>query len=232
MRLPHHAAGRRRRDRGGARRRGRVVHRDLDGRVDRPPHRSRALPGQVRTGSTRSPARPGSTSPTSPTTSTSSRRARSPNLTSSIIGNVFGFKALKALRLEDMRIPLALRQDVPGPAARHRHGARVPRQVRPPAARRHRRSPSSACRRRTTAASSTRRCSGGLDFTKDDENINSQPFMRWRDRFLLRDGGGQPRAEAATGEIKGHYMNVTAGTDGGDVRARRVRQGDRQRSSS
>ncbi|CAN1361187.1 Ribulose bisphosphate carboxylase large chain, partial [Linum perenne] len=25
---------------------------------------------------------------------------------------------------------------------------------------------------------------GGLDFTKDDENVNSQPFMRWRDRFL------------------------------------------------
>ncbi|MCD7460977.1 hypothetical protein HAX54_044943 [Datura stramonium] len=23
---------------------------------------------------------------------------------------------------------------------------------------------------------------GGLDFTKDDENVNSQPFMRWRDR--------------------------------------------------
>ena len=29
-----------------------------------------------------------------------------PNLTSSIIGNVFGFKALRGLRLEDMRIPL------------------------------------------------------------------------------------------------------------------------------
>src|SRR6266545_5107133 len=28
------------------------------------------------------------------------------NLTSSIIGNVFGFKPLKALRLEDMRIPV------------------------------------------------------------------------------------------------------------------------------
>jgi ribulose 1,5-bisphosphate carboxylase large subunit-like protein len=24
-----------------------------------------------------------------------------------------------------------------------------------------------------------------LDFTKDDENVNSQPFMRWRDRFLF-----------------------------------------------
>ncbi len=40
---------------------------------------------------------------------------------------------------------------------------------------------------------------GGLDFTKDDENINSQPFMRWRDRFLLRDRGRQrgPRPRAA-----------------------------------
>ncbi|PHT66054.1 Ribulose bisphosphate carboxylase large chain [Capsicum annuum] len=26
---------------------------------------------------------------------------------------------------------------------------------------------------------------GGLYFTKDDENVNSQPFMRWRDRFLF-----------------------------------------------
>src|ERR671924_104683 len=33
--------------------------------------------------------------------------------------------------------PGALRQDVPGPAPRHRHGARVPGQVRAPAARRH-----------------------------------------------------------------------------------------------
>jgi ribulose-bisphosphate carboxylase large chain len=29
------------------------------------------------------------------------------NLTASIIGNVFGFKAVKALRLEDMRLPYA-----------------------------------------------------------------------------------------------------------------------------
>jgi ribulose-bisphosphate carboxylase large chain len=51
---------------------------------------------------------------------------------------------------------------------------------------------------------------GGLDFTKDDENINSQPFMRWRDRYLYAMEA-VTRAEAATGEIKGHYMNVTAG---------------------
>jgi len=52
---------------------------------------------------------------------------------------------------------------------------------------------------------------GGLDFTKDDENINSQPFMRWRDRFLFCMEAVN-RAVAATGEIKGHYLNVTAGT--------------------
>ena len=51
------------------------------------------------------------------------------NMTSSIIGNVFGFKALKALRLEDLRVPPDLRQDLPGTSTRDRHGARVPRQV-------------------------------------------------------------------------------------------------------
>src|SRR5690606_10024426 len=38
------------------------------------------------------------------------------NLTSSIIGNVFGFKPLKALRLEDMRIPVAYVKTFQGPA--------------------------------------------------------------------------------------------------------------------
>jgi ribulose-bisphosphate carboxylase large chain len=52
---------------------------------------------------------------------------------------------------------------------------------------------------------------GGLDFSKDDENINSQPFMRWRDRYLFCMEAVN-RAVAVSGEIKGHYLNVTAGT--------------------
>ena len=52
---------------------------------------------------------------------------------------------------------------------------------------------------------------GGLDFLKDDENINSQPFMRWRERFLYCMEGIN-RASAATGEVKGSYLNVTAAT--------------------
>ena len=43
---------------------------------------------------------------------------------------------------------------------------------------------------------------GGLDFTKDDENINSQPFMHWRDRFLYCMEAVN-KAQAATGEVKG-----------------------------
>ena len=52
---------------------------------------------------------------------------------------------------------------------------------------------------------------GGLDFTKDDENINSQPFMRWRDRYLFTMEAVN-RAAEQTGEVKGHYLNVTAAT--------------------
>ena len=59
------------------------------------------------------------------------------NLTASIIGNVFGFKPLKALRLEDMRISRALPEDVPGPGDRHRGGARAAELFRASAAGRH-----------------------------------------------------------------------------------------------
>jgi ribulose-bisphosphate carboxylase large chain len=52
---------------------------------------------------------------------------------------------------------------------------------------------------------------GGLDFLKDDENINSQPFMRWRERFSFSMEGVN-RAAAASGEVKGHYLNATAST--------------------
>ncbi len=132
------------------------------------------------------------------------------NMTSSIIGNVFGFKALKALRLEDLRIPKAYVKTFQGPP----HGIVMEREyldkfgrpllgatVKPKlglSAKNYGRVVFEALR-------------GGLDFTKDDENINSQPFMRWRDRFLYSIEGVN-RAVASTGEVKGHYMNVTAAT--------------------
>jgi len=132
------------------------------------------------------------------------------NLSSSIIGNVFGFKALKALRLEDMRIPPHYAKTFQGPA----HGIVMEREYLNKFGR-----PLLGATVKPKLGLSARNygrvvfeaLKGGLDFTKDDENINSQPFMRWRDRFL-HCMEAVSRAQAETGEIKGHYLNVTAAT--------------------
>jgi ribulose-bisphosphate carboxylase large chain len=132
------------------------------------------------------------------------------NMTSSIIGNVFGFKALKALRLEDLRIPTHYVKTFPGPP----HGIVMEREYLGKYGR-----PLLGATVKPKLGLSARNygrvvyeaLKGGLDFTKDDENINSQPFMRWRDRFLFSIEGVN-RAVEQTGEVKGHYMNVTAAT--------------------
>jgi ribulose-bisphosphate carboxylase large chain len=132
------------------------------------------------------------------------------NLTSSIIGNVFGFKALKSLRLEDMRIPPHYIKTFQGPA----HGIVMEREMLDKYGR-----PLLGATVKPKLGLSAKNygrvvyeaLKGGLDFTKDDENINSQPFMRWHDRFSYVMEAVS-RAEAVTGEVKGSYMNVTAGT--------------------
>ncbi|MFL5253426.1 MAG: form I ribulose bisphosphate carboxylase large subunit [Rhodopila sp.] len=131
------------------------------------------------------------------------------NLSASIIGNVFGFKPLKALRLEDMRLPIAYVKTFHGPATgivvererldkfgRPLLGATV--------------KPKLGLSGRNYGRVVYEALKGGLDFTKDDENINSQNFMHWRDRFLYCMEAVN-RAQAMTGEVKGTYLNVSAG---------------------
>lgn len=132
------------------------------------------------------------------------------NLAASIIGNVFSFKPLKALRLEDMRLPVAYVKTFDGPATgivvererldkfgRPLLGATV--------------KPKLGLSGRNYGRVVYEALKGGLDFTKDDENINSQPFMHWRERFLYCMEAVN-KAQAVTGEVKGSYLNVTAGT--------------------
>ena len=132
------------------------------------------------------------------------------NMTASIIGNVFGFKAVAALRLEDMRIPYAYLKTFQGPATgiivererldtfgRPLLGATV--------------KPKLGLSGKNYGRVVYEGLRGGLDFLKDDENINSQPFMRWRERFLYCMEGIN-RASAASGEVKGSYLNCTAAT--------------------
>ena len=132
------------------------------------------------------------------------------NVTASIIGNVFSFKPLKAARLEDMQFPVAYMKTFPGPPT----GIIVERERLDKFGR-----PLLGATTKPKLGLSGRNygrvvyegLKGGLDFMKDDENINSQPFMHWRDRFLFVMEAVQ-RASAASGEVKGHYLNVTAGT--------------------
>jgi ribulose-bisphosphate carboxylase large chain len=132
------------------------------------------------------------------------------NLTASIIGNVFGFKAVKALRLEDMRLPYSYLKTFQGPASgvivererldvfgRPLLGATV--------------KPKLGLSGKNYGRVVYEGLKGGLDFLKDDENINSQPFMRWRERYLYVMEGVN-KAAAKTGTVKGSYLNVTSAT--------------------
>ncbi|MBT9590455.1 MAG: ribulose-bisphosphate carboxylase large subunit, partial [Thiobacillus sp.] len=132
------------------------------------------------------------------------------NVFTSLVGNVFGFKAVRALRLEDIRFPIAYVKTCGGPPM----GIQVERDIMNKYGR-----PMLGCTIKPKLGLSAKNYGravyeclrGGLDFTKDDENINSQPFMRWRQRFDFVQEATL-KAEAETGERKGHYLNVTAST--------------------
>ena len=91
----------------------------------------------------------------------------------SIVGNVFGFKALRALRLEDLRIPPSYSKTFQGPP----HGIQVERDRLNKYGR-----PLLGCTMKPKLGLSAKHYGravyeclrGGLDLTKDDENVNSQ----------------------------------------------------------
>src|SRR6202142_3794794 len=132
------------------------------------------------------------------------------NLTASLIGNVFGFKPVKALRLEDMRLPVAYVKTFQGPptgiVVERERLDKFGRALLGATAK-----PKLGLSGKNYGRVVYEALKGGLDFVKDDENINSQPFMHWRDRFLYCMEAVN-KAQAATGEIKGTYLNVTGAT--------------------
>src|SRR6516225_6143260 len=211
MRVPTRTARRCRTRRSCGRCSRRVFHSQLDGGLDGSANPFRTLSGEMLSGG--SDPRHGSVYglySLRPRPFRGGLDCPIANLTSSIIGNVFGFKALKSLRLEDMRIPPHYAKTFQGPP----HGIVMEREYLNKFGR-----PLLGATVKPKLGLSARNygrvvfeaLSGGLDFTKDDENINSQPFMRWRDRFL-HCMEAVSRAQAETGEIKGHYLNVTAAT--------------------
>ena len=111
-------------------------------------------------------------------------------MTASIIGNVFGFKPLRALRLEDMRIPVAYMKTFQGPATgivvererldkfgRPLLGATV--------------KPKLGLSGRNYGRVAYEALKGGLDFTKDDEKHQLTAVHALARAVSLLHGGRQ-----------------------------------------
>ena len=131
-----------------------------------------------------------------------------PQIISSIAGNIFGMKAIRNLRLEDIRWPKKLAESFSGPMFGTRGIRRILRiEKRPLTATVLK--PKLGLTAKEHARAGYDAWVGGIDLLKDDENLSSQTFNRFRERLKecirMRD-----RAEKETGERKSYLINVTA----------------------
>jgi ribulose-bisphosphate carboxylase large chain len=133
------------------------------------------------------------------------------NILSSVAGNVFGLKAVKNLRLEDVHLPKRLVRSFDGP----KYGIKGIREIlkipeRPLLGTIIK--PKLGLKTQDHAKVTYDAWRGGCDIVKDDENLSNQTFNRFEDRVVktldIRD-----RAEEETGERKVYMINVTAETE-------------------
>ena len=144
-----------------------------------------------------------------------------PQIWSSIAGNIFGMKAVKNIRLESAEWPKTIRDSFPGP----KFGIKGVRDIlkvydRPITASVPK--PKIGMTTAEHAHTAYEIWMGGFDLVKDDENLSSQSFNRFKDRVIesmkMRD-----KAEQETGERKSYLINITAETKEMLARAKFVR---------
>lgn len=131
-----------------------------------------------------------------------------PQILSSVAGNVFGMKAVRALRLEDIDIPPQILRAFKGPRFGI-HGIRkllgVPKRplvgtiVKPKL----------GLRTVDHAKVAYDAWAGGCDMVKEDENLSNQSFNPFGKR-VVQTLRARDRAEKRTGERKVYIPNVTA----------------------
>jgi ribulose-bisphosphate carboxylase large chain len=137
-------------------------------------------------------------------------RGNLPGILSSVGGNIFGMKSIKELLWEDIQIPKKMLKSFKGPRygidglrkrLRIKKRPLIGTVVKPKVGLQ----PGEHSR---VAYDSWR---GGCDLVKDDENLTSQKFSNFKERFLktikLCD-----KAEKETGERKAYLVNCTAET--------------------
>jgi len=134
-----------------------------------------------------------------------------PNILSSVAGNVFGLRALKNLRLNDIHLPMELVRSFRGP----KYGIGGVRELlgvkdRPLVGTIIK--PKLGLKTEDHAKVAFDAWVGGCDVVKDDENLSSQRFNPFDDRVVatleMRD-----RAEEETGEKKVYMANITSETE-------------------
>jgi len=133
-----------------------------------------------------------------------------PNILSSIAGNIFGMKAVRAIRLEDVSFPKAILKSFKGP----RYGINGIRK----SMRIWKRpligtiiKPKLGLKTKDHAQSAYESWIGGCDIVKDDENLASQKFNLFENR-LAKTLEMADKAQKETGEKKAYLVNVTAET--------------------
>ena len=131
-------------------------------------------------------------------------------LMSSVMGNVFGMKEVRSLKLVDLILPRKIVKNFKGP----RYGIRGVRRVtgikkRPLLGTIIK--PKVGLNAREHARVAYEAWVGGCDIVKDDENLTSQSFNKFEKR-LKETLKMKERAERETGEKKFYMINVTAET--------------------
>ena len=134
-----------------------------------------------------------------------------PNILSSIAGNVFGLRALKNLRLNDMEMPDKLVKSFKGPkfgiegirnllkvSKRPLVGTII--------------KPKLGLKTSDHARVAYEAWAGGCDVVKDDENLSSQQFNAFEER-VVKTLDERDKAEEETGERKVYMANITAETE-------------------
>ena len=133
-----------------------------------------------------------------------------PNILSSVAGNIFGMKAVKSIRLEDVSFPKKILKSFKGPKygiPGVRKILKVPKRplvgtiIKPKL----------GLNTKHHAQSAYESWLGGCDIVKDDENLASQKFNVFEER-IARTLEKARDAQEKTGEKKAYLVNVTAET--------------------
>jgi len=134
-----------------------------------------------------------------------------PNILSSVAGNVFGLRALKNLRLNDVELPAELVKSFKGPKfgiEGIRNLLKVPERplvgtiIKPKL----------GLKTADHARVAYEAWAGGCDIVKDDENLSSQRFNPFEER-IMKTLESKDKAKSETGERKVYMANITAETE-------------------